>query len=60
MNLDELVIYVWAGQADIAERVERCVLNLGVASALGVAGSLLVARRGRSERFSCEPCHVKA
>ncbi len=30
MNLDELVIYVWEGQADIAERVERCVLNLGV------------------------------
>ncbi|MDL5035909.1 sigma-54 dependent transcriptional regulator [Comamonas sp. Y6] len=30
MNLDELVIYVWEGQADIAERVERCMLNLGV------------------------------
>ena len=30
MNLDELAIYVWEGQADIAERVERCVLNLGV------------------------------
>ncbi len=30
MNLDELVIYVWEGQADIAERVERCVVNLGV------------------------------
>lgn len=30
MNLDKLVIYVWEGQADIAERVERCMLNLGV------------------------------
>jgi len=30
VNLDELVIYVWEGQADIAERVERCMLNLGV------------------------------
>lgn len=28
--MDELVIYVWEGQADIAERVERCVVNLGV------------------------------
>lgn len=30
MNLDELVIYVWEGQADIAERIERCVMSLGI------------------------------
>ncbi|KKW68977.1 Fis family transcriptional regulator [Lampropedia cohaerens] len=30
MNLEELVIYVWEGQADIADRVERCVASLGV------------------------------
>ncbi|WP_027017254.1 sigma 54-interacting transcriptional regulator [Comamonas composti] len=44
MNLDELVIYVWEGQADIAERVERCVLNLGVdvirADGLGLSGNV--------------------
>ena len=30
MNPSDLVIYVWEGQADIAERVERCVLNMDV------------------------------
>ncbi|MDH5857988.1 sigma-54-dependent Fis family transcriptional regulator [Lampropedia aestuarii] len=30
MNLDELVIFVWEGQADIADRIDRCVMNLGV------------------------------
>ncbi len=28
MNQSDLVIYVWEGQADIAERVERCVVNI--------------------------------
>ncbi|MEG1202298.1 MAG: sigma-54 factor interaction domain-containing protein, partial [Comamonas sp.] len=30
MNPSDLVIYVWEGQADIAERVERCMLNMDV------------------------------
>lgn len=30
MNQGDLVIYVWEGQADIAERVERCMLNMDV------------------------------
>ena len=30
MNSSDLVIYVWEGQADIAERVERCMLNMDV------------------------------
>ena len=30
MNSSDLVIYVWEGQADIAERVERCMVNLDV------------------------------
>lgn len=30
MNQNDLVIYVWEGQADIAERVERCMVNLDV------------------------------
>ena len=30
MNPNDLVIYVWEGQADIAERVERCMLNMDV------------------------------
>lgn len=30
MNQGELVIYVWEGQADIAERVERCMLSMDV------------------------------
>ena len=28
MNQSDLVIYVWEGQADIAERVERCSINM--------------------------------
>lgn len=30
MNQSDLVIYVWEGQADIAERVERCMLSMDV------------------------------
>ncbi|GAB2459760.1 sigma-54 dependent transcriptional regulator [Comamonas humi] len=30
MNSSDLVIYVWEGQADIAERVERCMVNMDV------------------------------
>ncbi len=30
MNYSDLVIYVWEGQADIAERVERCMANMDV------------------------------
>ncbi|ARU04348.1 sigma-54-dependent Fis family transcriptional regulator [Comamonas serinivorans] len=30
MNPSDLVIYVWEGQADIAERVERCMLGMDV------------------------------
>lgn len=30
MNPSDLVVYVWEGQADIAERVERCMLSMDV------------------------------
>ena len=31
MNQSDLVVYVWEGQADIADRVERCMLSMDVA-----------------------------
>ncbi len=50
MNQNDLVIYVWEGQADIAERVERCMVNLDVdvVRADGLTLSPVVAQGGNA------------